>query len=232
MVTVPTEPERYEPLPSLVELPGFLLRKLPARRRRLVLIAGLLLLVAVVVAGALLVPQTRSREQTRAAEDARRAAAADAELKARYAREARPIAGQGPAAEGLDGAAALTARRALVSGLQASVLADARERAKRGELKGSYRAATCYRYPKGVHDLPPADEVAHATLVVECLAVTREVARDNRTTTGSLIGQPYRARVDFQRGRYTYCKIVQQPGELSIQRESVLKVPTACGGKR
>jgi hypothetical protein len=228
---VSTEPERYEPLPSLLELPSYLLRKLTPQGRRLAAAAGALLLVLAVVAAAVVVPGMRSDERDRQAQDEQRAASANAELKTRYQREARPVRGTGPAAAGRQGEAALTARRELVAGLQAAVLADARARAQRGELDGRYSATTCYGYPKRLDAPPPAEDIARATDIVECLAVSREVPRDARTTSGSLIGQPYRALVDFAHGRYAFCKIVQQPGELSIQRDPVMKVPRACGGR-
>jgi hypothetical protein len=53
----------------------------------------------------------------------------------------------------------------------------------------------------------------------------------NELTTGSLIGQPYRARLDFKRGRYAFCKIVQQPGEMAIQERPVIDIPRVCSGK-
>ena len=230
VVTLATEPDRYEPLPSLPELPGFLLRKLTAGGRRRVAIGGVFLVVAAVVAAVFVVPQLRSRQHDEATRADRHATAELAALRARYAREARPIQGTGAAAAGRDGAEALTARRELVTGLQAAVLADARDRAGRGELHAHYRLASCAGYPKQVHERPPADDVARSTAVFECIAAASKVAQD-ATTSGSLIGQPYRARVDFTHGRYAFCKIVQQPGELSIQRERVLKVPPACGGK-
>jgi hypothetical protein len=231
MVTMSTERERYDPLPSLVELPSYLFRRLSPQGRRVAAAVGALLVVLAVVAATVVVPQLRSGAHDRSAQDDRRAASADAQLKARYEREARPIRGSGPAAAGRAGDGALAARRNLAAGLQAAVLADARERARRGELHGRYAAATCYGYPKQVDPVPPAEDVGRATEVVECLAVTSKVARDERTTSGSLIGQPYRALVDFAHGRFAFCKIVQQPGELSIQREPVMEVPRACGGK-
>jgi hypothetical protein len=228
---VSTEPDRYEPLPSLVELPAYLIRKLSPQGRRVAAAAGALLLVLAVVAVAVVVPQLRSDDREQRARDDRRAASAAAALKAKYAREARPIHGRGPAVGGREDGEALAARRGLVAGLEAAVLADARDRARKGELDGTYTSSTCYGYPKQVHAVPPAEDVGRATEVVECLAVTRAVARNERTTTGSLIGQPYRALVDFTHGRYAFCKIVQRPGELAIARDPVLKVPRACGGK-
>jgi hypothetical protein len=230
LVTVPRETDRYEPLPGLAELPSFLLRKLSHRGRLVAWVTAALLAAAAVVVVVLLVPHNRSQAASRDAQEAQRSAANKAELRARWAREARPVYGRGPAARDPQSQAALPPRRALVTGLEAAVTADAAARARRGELKGRYRSTGCFLFPKGVDDPPPADDLATSVAIVECIAVAKRVA-PNELTTGSLIGQPYRARVDFRRGRYAFCKIVQQPGELSIQRRPVLKIPTACSGK-
>jgi type II secretory pathway component PulM len=229
LVTVAGESDRYEPLPSLAELPSYLIRRLSPRGRRLLAVGGAALVVAAIVLVAVVAPHGRSRAAQQDAQNAQRAASDLAALRARYAREARPIQGTGPAAGERQGRPALEPRRALVASLEAAVLADARKRSRSGELSGHYRSVGCFKFPKGVHDLPPADDLARSIGIVECIAATAQVAPD-RTTTGSTIGQPYRARIDFPHGRYTFCKIVQQPGELAIQRDAVLKVPKACGG--
>jgi hypothetical protein len=229
LVTVAGESDRYEPLPSLAELPSHLIRRLSPRGRRLLAAGGAALVVVAIVLVAVVVPQGRSRAARHDAQNAQRAASDLAALKARYAREARPIGGTGPAAGRLHGRSALGPRRALVAGLEAAVVADARKRARSGELEGHYRSASCFKYPKGVHDPPPADDLARSVAIVECIAATTRVA-PGATTTGSIIGQPYRARIDFPHGRYTYCKIVQRPGELAIRRDIVLDVPKACSG--
>jgi hypothetical protein len=230
VVTMGSRSDRYEPLPSLLELPGHLLRKLPPRLRRPVQVVAAALLLAVVAGAVVALPRIRADQRAQDARDARHSAAALSALKARYAREARPRRGRGPAGGGLEGAPALSARRALAAGLEAAVLADARARARRGQLHGHYVAATCSRYPKGLHDRPPADDLGRAVVPVQCLAVSADVASRAHLTNGSLIGQPYRAVVDFARGRYAFCKIVQQPGEMSIQRDAVLAIPRACRG--
>jgi hypothetical protein len=230
VVTVTSEPDRRDPLPSLVELPAHLIRRLSPRGRRLLAIGGALLVVGVAVLAAVVVPNNRSSAADRDAEQAQRAASDAAARTARWAREVRPIHGRGPAAGDPHARAALRDRRALVAGLEAAVTADARRRAQRGDHGRRYRSASCFRFPKGVDDPPPADDLGRAVAVVECIAVTADVAADSRTTTGSLIGAPYRARVDFRRGRYAFCKIVQQPGELAIQRRPAVLVPEACGG--
>jgi len=221
---VSSDPDRYEPLPSFAGLPAFLWRKLGRGGRR-ALVAGL---VAAAAAAAVLVPAARrdAGDQARATERASRTEAAA--RRARIAREARPRTGTGPAAEGLAGRRALRARRALTARLEAGVLADARARAARGELRGRYRSSACFEFPKRLGTRPPSDDLRRAAATFECLAVSSRVAPDERTT-GSLIGQPFRARVDFAAGRYAWCKIVQRPGELSIRRAE-LRVPRACGG--
>ena len=226
-------PDRYQPLPSLLELPSFLLRKLPARRRRLVEAAGVLVLAAIVAGAVLALPEIRSDQRAQQAQADRRAADRQRALEARYAREAQPRRGAGPAAHGLGGPAALKPRRALVDRLQSAVLVDARARARRGELPAHRYAATrCFGYPKRLGAPPPADELARRVANVECIAVARDVAPSQGVTIGSLIGQPYRARVDFARGRFAFCKIVQVPGEMSIKLKPVLVIPAACGGRR
>ena len=44
-----------------------------------------------------------------------------------------------------------------------------------------------------------------------CLAVTAEFL-ETRETSGGLLGHPYRVRIDFDTGRYAYCKIAGRPG--------------------
>ena len=154
------------------------------------------------------------------------------ERRAQANREARPRTARGPAATGLRGTRLLRARTALFAAVEASVLADARARRRRGELRGPpYRTSACFAYPKSLDRRPPARDLAVRVARLECLAVTSVVAKDERTT-GSLIGQPYRARVDFATGRYAWCKIVQRPGELAVGRPPPVRVPPQCGGTR
>ncbi|HEX5617121.1 MAG TPA: hypothetical protein VFX51_01800, partial [Solirubrobacteraceae bacterium] len=203
---------------------------LSSRGRWVPWVAGAVVAAVVVAIVLLLVPHNRSNAANNAAAEAQRAAARTAELRARWEREAQPLYGRGPAARDPQSEAALAPRRALVAGLEDAVTADAADRARRGELDGQYRSTGCFRFPKGVDDLPPADDLANSVAIVECIAVAAKVA-PSETTTGSMIGQPYRARVDFRRGRYAFCKIVQQPGELAIQRRPVIDIPRACSGK-
>jgi hypothetical protein len=225
---MPESRDRFEPMPGLLELPSFIVRKIPPERRRLVLGTTLVVLVGALAGAAAGIPAMRAHTHAEEVAQARTFAAEKRRLLARYAQDARPRAGRGPAAAGLSGGAARASRRRLVASLEAAVLADARSRASRGTHL-DYRHATCYGYPKEITQRAPQDDLARPSAVMQCLAISAQV-RASATTTGSMIGQPFRARVDFEHGTFSWCQIVQMPGEKSLQRRSVLRVPAACGG--
>ena len=54
-----TPPDRYDPVPGLLELPGFLIRKLAPRGRRAVLAFGTVLLIALVAGAVFGLPAIR-----------------------------------------------------------------------------------------------------------------------------------------------------------------------------
>jgi type II secretory pathway component PulM len=220
------QPERRQPLPTLWGVPGHLVRGLTPGRRRLAIAGLAVLLLGVAAAGVFVVPSYRAQRDAQQAAQARRAAADRATLLARLDREARPHAGAGPAAAGVPPHRAVAVRGRLLDALEADVLVDARARVRQGELEGAYRSATCFEFPKRLTTLRPEQLVHRPRLRVECIAASSEVA-PSRLSSGSLIGVPYRAKVDFARGRFAWCKIVQRPGELSIQ-QAQFRVPKAC----
>src|SRR5215208_1357031 len=97
------QPDRYEPLPGLLEIPGHLLRKLSPRGRRNAAIAGVLLLLATAAGLAIAIPAIVDSKQERAAAEARERARLRAELIARLRTELREVDGRGTPARGLDG---------------------------------------------------------------------------------------------------------------------------------
>ena len=219
-------PDRYEPLPSVLALPGFLLRKLPPRRRRGVIAVGLVVLIALVTATLLRLPEVKRTEMERARMEERATQVAAAARRVRLSREARPRTGGGPAAAGLRPNQALRARGGLMARVEASVLDDARIRYRK---RGPYTMSMCYTIPKGIDQRPPQDDLSLPIARVECLAVEKAFRLSERSPR-VLIGQPFRARVDFLRGRYAWCKIEESPGEgLSGVLEPVA-VPSECGG--
>src|SRR5690242_4689309 len=112
----PAQPDRYEPLPSLLELPGFIARKMSRNAKR----AVLALLVLIAIAIAIGVPTLIAAKHRSDAADARAAAKAHAAASVALRKELRLVNGHGTAARGLTGAAAITARHALVGDLTAA----------------------------------------------------------------------------------------------------------------
>src|SRR5215213_6934980 len=97
-------PDRYEPLPPLLQIPGHLVRKLSPRGRRI----ALMILGAFVLALAVGIPALVAAKHRSDAAAERSAAAARAATLARMRAEVRRIDGRGTGAKGLSGAQALT----------------------------------------------------------------------------------------------------------------------------
>jgi hypothetical protein len=225
----PPGPDRYDPLPSLPAIPRHLWRKLSSRGRRIAGAAGALLLVAAVAGLVLGGPRIDEGKRDRAAREAARAAAARAELERRLSAEQRPIRGHGPAAGGLPRREALEARRALVAGLASAVERDARARRRAGEIEEAVRSVTCEPFPRSTSGADPAARLDRPSGRYACLAVTANIPAGG-ATVGGAVGYPYRARVAFPGGTFTYCKVSGRPGEKALPARPVVTVPRACGG--
>jgi hypothetical protein len=213
--------DRYEPLPGIAGLPKWIWAKLPRPAR----IAVALLPVAVVVLIALLAPGIDESKDERAAAERQRLARLDAGRVERLRAEQRPRFGRGEPA-GRD----LPARAALAAALPTAIQADARERVAAGDLDGPIRDVQCEPYPRTVDGRGAHLDPNQATGRYSCLAVTRSVAASELNEAAS-IGHPYRALVDFDSGRYAFCKVSGRPGEGSIGRQTLVPVPAACGGR-
>jgi hypothetical protein len=216
--------ERYEPMPGIADLPGWLWRRM-GRAARLAGLAGLVLLVAVAAA---LVPVIVQSKQERAESDRRERAERRAELVRRLEVEQRPrlrrsasVAPPGaPAGERLD------ARAALVDEMTAEILADARARARRGDLDGPIRTVECEPFPRSVDPVGAHEQLGRRSGRYACVAVTAEFGTGEVGATG-VIGHQYRTEVDFETGRYAFCKVSGQAGPA---REQLVTTPRVCGG--
>jgi hypothetical protein len=228
-VTTRAGGDRYEPLPGLLEIPGFLYRKLGRGGRRIVLAVLVLLLLAVAAGIVFGLPAVNDTKADRAAAERTAAQQRQAALVERLVAEQRLVRGRGTAAAGLSGAEAIAARQALVGDLGADIEADARARVQAGELEQGIRGVECERYPRGARGEDPATELGSATGRYSCLAVTA-VAPTTETNESSKIGYPYRALVDFPSGRFTYCKVSGRAGEGGLRTDVLVTVPEACGG--
>jgi hypothetical protein len=214
------EPDRYEPLPGIFALPGWLWRRTP----RLLKVTAVVALVALVVVGVAIAPDIRrSNEEQERAERAERLRLREAR-EARIAREQRPRFVNGPAAT-----SGVPARRRLVDAAGATVLEDARRRHAEGRLSGPIRAVECEPFPRSVSGIGAEDGTSERFGRYSCIAVTAEFDRST-VSIGGIIGHPYRVRVDFDTGRYALCKVAGRPGEAQLTRRIGPTVPRVCGG--
>jgi hypothetical protein len=221
--------DRYDPLPGLTEIPAFLIRKLSPRGRRIAAVVGAAMVVIVAVALVISIPKITETKADRAAAERAAAAEREADLVAELKAEQRLREGSGTPARGLDGAEAIEARRTLAAQLAASVKADARERVRTGEFAHAVKRVECERYPRGARGEDPATDLSSPTGRYSCLAVTADTPRTTENNPSS-IGYPYRAAADFPSGHFTYCKVSGRPGEGSLSRKVLVRVPKACGG--
>jgi hypothetical protein len=222
--------DRYDPLPGLLEIPGFLVRKIPPRARKPAAFAAGILLIAVAVALVLSIPAITESKDERAATEAQQERERVKQRAAELQAELRLLEGRGEGARGLTGAEAITVRQALEGDLDAAVLADAQSRVKAGEFTQSVDRVECERYPRGARGEDPAFDLSSATGRYSCLAITADAPRIE-TNEASSLGYPYRALLHFDTGRFAFCKISGRPGEGSLTREFPVRVPEACGGE-
>jgi hypothetical protein len=220
--------ERYEPMPGLLALPGHLLRQLGPRGRRIALVAIASLVVGGIVAALLLAPTIRESKERNAAAESARAERLRAERLERIQAELVPRRRRAPelAAAGLAGAEALQARRALLGDLEQSIRDDARGRES---VELPVRGAECERFPRNPRATPPEERLGLAVADYQCLAITTRIEADSVRTHG-VIGYPYRARADFEKGAYAWCKTTGLPAEGALRQQDEIRVPAACGG--
>lgn len=221
--------DRYEPLPGLLELPGHFLRKLGPRGRRAVAIGAAVLAVATAIGLVIAIPAIDDNKRDRSAADQQATKQRHAQQVAELTAQQRLLRGRGTPSRGLEGGAAVAARRALAHDVAVAVERDAVARVRAGELDRQVLSAQCERYPRGARGEDPATDLSSRTGRYSCLAITTEVP-PSQLNEGSGIGYPYRALVDFPSGTFTYCKVSGRPGEGSLTRETPVTVPRACGG--
>jgi hypothetical protein len=212
--------ERYEALPGLAGLPRWVWRRLPGPAK---VVVGLLPL-AVVALVLILGPGIERSKDERARAEAERLEQAREARTQRIRREQRPRHSRGEAA-----GAAPAARERLLDGAALAVRSDARSRVAAGALAGPILRVECEPFPRSVEGRGAHEDPARRYGRYACLAVTAEFAPGERNEGGA-IGHPYRLRIDFDTGRYAFCKVTGRPGEGSIGTHPVVAVPRASGG--
>jgi hypothetical protein len=220
----PRQRERYEPMPGIVDLPGWLWHRM-GRTARLSALGAIILLVA---AGAALLPGILESKEDRAEAERRERAERRAELIRRLETEQRPRHRRSTsvAPPGATSGEQLEARSTLIDELNAEILADARTRVARGDLDGPIRRVECERFPRSVDAVGAHERLGRRTGRYACVAVTAEFGSGEVGATG-VIGHQYRTMVDFETGRYAFCKVSGQAGP---SREQLVTTPRVCGG--
>jgi hypothetical protein len=199
--------DRYEPLPGLLGLPGFLWRKLSPRGRKVAVGIGLLLLAGSVAAAIVLVP--RIAEINRDNE----AAARRASLQSAKRQRAHLIAEQRPR----EGRVARS--DALVPAVERAITRDTRIRTASGELENPARETECHKLGRD----------GRRTLL-GCTAITSKVASSDKVS-GVVVGYSYRAGLSPADGRFALCKVGGRPA-LGFEAHGLpeVKLPRVCGG--
>lgn len=183
-------------------------------------VVALLVLIGVGIAIAPGIRESKNEREAREREERR---------QARVEREARIRAEQRPRFATAAPATDVAERRSLVDEAGDTVLADARRRASAGQLRGPVRSVDCEPFPRNVAGVGADDSTDERFGRYACLAVTAEFL-ETRETSGGVLGHPYRVRIDFDTGRYAYCKIAGRPAEGQLKRDPGPTVPRICGG--
>jgi hypothetical protein len=189
---------------------------------------GVLLAVAVVVAVALASGIRESKRET--AESERRERARLEERRLRELRtEQRPRFGRfdAVAASGAPAARRLEARAELLERLAPAILGDARRRVRRGRLDGPILRTDCEPFPRTVDGIGAERDLSRRRGRYSCVAVTADIPR-SEASLGGVIGHQYRVLVDFETGRYAFCKV---SGRADAPPDPRVTTPRACGGR-
>jgi hypothetical protein len=185
------------------------------RRRRLIAaVAGTLVLVLLGVAGAVAL----SNGAGKAAKDKREQAGRVAALRARLTRIQAPHHGAArqlrPPAHATD-AQLLAARRALVVAVQDRITADARARAKAGELDGPIAQTVCGPILKSKTAIPDDRVLSKRIGRYDCVAVKHPIVNQFGEQVASL-GFAFVAALNFDTYTYTWCRNNPAPGEAGV----------------
>jgi hypothetical protein len=201
--------DRYEPLPGLLGLPAYLLRKLSPRGRRVAAALGVLLLFGGVALAIVLVPQIAETKRENAA--AERQAQREAALRQRE----RLIAEQQPRR----GRVAAAAAGGLIPAVERAITRDAGARVATGELDNTARRTDCRRLGRD------GDR-----LLLGCTAVTSE-SQTTEDVSGVVVGYSYQAAVSPASGRFAFCKASGRPAVgFEAHGQPDVEIPRVCGG--
>lgn len=202
--------ERYEPLPGVLQLPGWLIGKLTPRGRKIFWTGAALTGAALIAAVIILAPRISQGKQDRAARDKREAAAATARERRQIRAEQTPHSGT-------------AGRRGLTRGLETAIVADVARRVRTHELKNPVVRTDC-------STIGHLRQGGARLTAFDCTAVITVIPK-TAGNGGGVSGYPYRALGDPRRGRFTFCKISGRAGEGQLTSDrTAVPIPKACVG--
>jgi hypothetical protein len=205
---------RYERCPHCQS--SYYARSSAQKRRRMLVAAGVLAVLVVLggVGTVFALSDRDSREaRERSATEARVAA-----LRAKLTREQAPHHGAAPdlrPAAGATDAQLLAGRKALVADVQDHITADARGRARTGEIDGPIASTFCGPILKS-KDAIPDDEVLHKDIGrYDCVAIKHHV-NDLQGKKVAELGFAFVAALNFKTYTYTWCRNNPAQGERGV----------------
>jgi len=212
---------RYEPLPGLAELPLWIWRRLPRGGKVAVALVPVVALALVLA----LRPGIERAKEERARSEKQQLEQARATRIERIRAEQRPRFARGPA-----GGADLAARERLLEDVVGTVRRDARKRAAAGALDGPILRVQCEPFPRTVDGTGADQDPSRRFGRYACLAVTSDIPVAAHQKAAA-VGHPYRVRIDFESGRYGFCKVTGYASYKSdLPSQMFVTVPRACGG--
>lgn len=209
-------------------------RRLPWLKDWMRWVLGALLLAGAIVAALIITPKVTESRREYDARKAREQAARTERETARLIREQRPVAGTfGKAAadpgSDADPAVRVRTRAALVTSLEAAILADSLKRIAAEQMDGPVKNVICGPLIRNESRPPDHENLRLARGRYDCVAVKRDVVREGKVL--GHFGHPFVATIDFDRGSYVFCKDNKIPGERGRLLAKVLLDPSCVGAE-
>jgi hypothetical protein len=168
-------------------------------------VGGLAAVFALALIAAIAIPRIESSKEEAEQREERTLREQQAARRRRLLADQRPVRGRAPR----------TDRAGVVAAVEHAVTSEARRRIATGAFTGPILRTECVPVP--------ASSIAY-----HCVAVTRDIP-GRGGGRGGILGQPFRAVVDFGRSSFVFCKTNPAAGEAGTpDPRQVVPLPAAC----